>query len=118
MHTARTIRSTLITAGCAAILAGPAFAGGEPKNERPFTHQVNTRATQAAATSTAKPAPPISGEAKNELPFTRTAAGIVQSSGGGFSWPDAGIGLIAGIGLTATGAALLTLKSNKPPQTA
>jgi hypothetical protein len=117
MHTNRTIRSTVITVGCAAILAGPAFAGGEPKNEWPFTRQVDLRAAQAATRSTAKPAAMITGEPKNEPPFTRAATMIAQS-GSSFSWPDAGIGLIAGIGLAATGAGLLTLKLHKSPQTA
>lgn len=117
MHTTRTIRSTLITVGCAAILAGPAFASGEPKNEWPFTRQVDVRATQASTHSTAKPAAMITGEPKNEPPFTRPTTAIAQS-GSSFNWPDAGIGLVAGIALATTGAGLLTLKLHKSPQTA
>src|SRR4051794_12739290 len=106
MHIARTIRSTVITVACAAILVGPALAGGEPKNELPFTPHVTSRA-QAAANVPPKPEPMTNGEAKNASPFTGPATATAQSSNG-FSWPDGGIGLIVGIGLTATLAALLT----------
>lgn len=115
MNAARTIRSTLVAVGCAAILTGPAVAGGEPKNASPFTRQVNIRAIQASAT--VKPESAIYGEAKNEPPFTLAAPVTIQSSSG-FNWVDAGIGLVAGIGLAATGAGLVALRLNKPPQTA
>jgi acyl-coenzyme A thioesterase PaaI-like protein len=53
--------------------AAPALAGGEPKNEWPFTRPVNDRApAQIIALHTNEQ--PARGEAKNEFPFTRRAA--------------------------------------------
>ena len=86
---------------------------GEPKNEPPFTRPVGNRTTQAAASTSPVQEPVIQGERKNEPPFTRPATVIVQSSGG-FSWTDAGIGLMAGIGIAASGVGIITLARKSP----
>lgn len=114
MQLNRSIRSTLIVLLGAATLAASASAGGEPKNEWPFTRPVGNRATQAVASSSSVKQPVIQGEPKNEPPFTRPATVIVQSSGGGFSWTDAGIGLMAGIGIAASAAGVAMLAHRSP----
>jgi hypothetical protein len=107
------IRSTFVVLLGASALAASASAGGEPKNQWPFTRPVGDRTTQAAASSSSVQEPVIQGEPKNEPPFTRPATVIVQSSGG-FSWTDAGIGLMAGIGIAASGVGLITLARKSP----
>ena len=126
----RIVTAALIVAGS---LAPVALAGGEPKNDWPFTRQVNDRAlTEAQSSATqirvgvgeAKNEAPftqqvvdaqnvaqssVAGEAKNDLPFTQ----VVESpagSGSGFDWGDAGIGAGAGLGIAAlvAGGLLLT----------
>ena len=91
------IISTVAATFIAAATAAPALAGGEAKNEGPFTRPVTVQ--QASA-----------GEPKNELPFTsagQTRPTItVTSTHDGFSWVDAAIGAAAGAGLTCAGAGL------------
>jgi hypothetical protein len=127
-----------------AIPAG-ALAGGEPKNEYPFTRQVDNRVVQAAG-HTSVLAPAGQGEAKNELPFTRRVAGARQgstnaairgagepknelpftesmtaasvASGTGFSWIDAGLGTILGISLCVAGMGGVLLVRHRTPRTA
>ena len=119
MHSIRSIAVALIGA---AVLATSASAGGEPKNQWPFTRPVGARAAQSVAPAKVTNDPPIQGERKNELPFTRPVGGarpatVVIQSDTGFSWTDAGIGLLAGLGLAATGAGVLSL-AHKAPQPA
>ena len=106
----------------AAILSPVALAGGEPKNDWPFTRsiaermpaQVQNSAQQVAAGEPKNQLPftrPVSsvsavessltglGEAKNDLPFTQAVSDGVSS--GGFDWGDAGIGVAAGVGIAA-----------------
>lgn len=55
-----------------AVTAVPALAGGEPKNQVPFTRIAVARAlTQQLTLANARTSVRIRGEAKNELPFTR-----------------------------------------------
>jgi hypothetical protein len=126
MQRTRTIRSIAVTGLAASVLAASAAAGGEPKNEWPFTRQVVARTTQAATFPRPTVEPVIQGEPKNEPPFTRPvttgAAGtapatIVIRSSQGFSWADAAIGLAAGIGIAASAAGALSL-THKSPQPA
>jgi hypothetical protein len=64
-------RTTAVAFAGAAILAQAALAGGEPKNQWPFTRPVDTRTTQAAIHNSSTTSPIILGEAKNDWPFTR-----------------------------------------------
>ena len=68
-----------------AIIAQAAFAGGEPKNQAPFTRLVGDRTPQGA---TRLPAAEIApqGESKNQLPFTRIVG--QPSASGGSVCPD------------------------------
>jgi hypothetical protein len=114
----RLLRSTIILAVTAVFLAQTALAGGEPKNELPFTRPVVTRATQATPSVT-QTSPEIRGEPKNELPFTRPVvtrqpATVVIQSSGGFSWTDGAIGLAAGVGVALSGAAAVGLTRRSP----
>jgi len=68
------LRTGAVALGATVIVAQAAFAGGEPKNQRPFTRPVATRSTQSMQHQL-RANPPIQGEPKNELPFTRAAAG-------------------------------------------
>jgi hypothetical protein len=80
---------------------------GEPKNEWPFTRPVVTRSSQEAAVIPSSNAARLQGEPKNQPPFTDRATVVVREDGGGFNWGDSGIGLVAGVGITLSGAALL-----------
>jgi hypothetical protein len=128
----RIVTATLILAGS---LVPVALAGGEPKNEWPFTRPVNDRALSQAQSSRAQIRVGV-GETKNELPFTRRVVdeqAVAQSSvtgeakndlpftqvvespagsGSGFDWGDAGIGVGAGLGIGAllAGGLLLTYR--------
>ena len=125
MQVTHIIRSIVLAGLAAGVLAASAAAGGEPKNEWPFTRPVVARAAQAATVARSTAQPVIQGEQKNEPPFTRRVTGaagantatVVIRSSGGFSWSDAAIGLAAGIGLAAAAAGALTL-THKSPQTA
>jgi hypothetical protein len=112
------IRSTAVAIGSAAILAQAALAGGEPKNEWPFTRPVGDRTPQAVSeTKQQQAGPAIQGEPKNEPPFTRPATVVVSSGSVGFDWTSGGIGAAAGLGaaLAGTGALLVARRS---PRTA
>jgi hypothetical protein len=103
--TAKHLTTFLATAIVAASLSASAFAGGEPKNEWPFTRPVADRAP--AQVVQAKSAPTeIRGEPKNQPPFTTPVVQgttIVATSGRGFSWLDGAIGAAAGVGLVFVG---------------
>lgn len=87
-----------------AVSAAPALAGGEPKNEPPFTRPASDRApTVVVRHQTLTQVP--RGEPKNELPFTRpvgVATVVAGSSSGSFNWTDASIGAVVGLGLALT----------------
>jgi hypothetical protein len=110
-HLVRTAGAAL---AAASILSQSALAGGEPKNEWPFTRPAADRAPQAAIQRPADPA--IQGEPKNQLPFTRPATVVVTGSGGGFGWTSGGIGAAAGVGVALAGAGAL-LVARKSPRT-
>ena len=63
----RIVTAALIVAGS---LVPVALAGGEPKNEWPFTRPVGDRTTAYVQVQASENAVGV-GEAKNELPFTR-----------------------------------------------
>jgi hypothetical protein len=107
------IRLAAVALAAAAILAQSALAGGEPKNEWPFTRPVAERSPQAAGHRATEP--PIQGEPKSEAPFTRPAT-VVVSSAGGFDWTSGGIGAAGGLGaaLAGAGAVLVARKSPRP----
>ena len=114
MQLSHLIRTTAAGFAAAAVVTQGALAGGEPKNEWPFTRTVDTRATQAANHAGVAD-PIIQGEPKNEPPFTRPV--VVTASGGtGFSWRDGALGGLGGIGITLAGAGALlaTRKSPRP----
>jgi hypothetical protein len=71
----RSIRTTAVAGFGAAVIAQAALAGGEAKNQAPFTRPVTAHVTHAVllrATSRASD-PVIRGEAKNQRPFTNRA---------------------------------------------
>ena len=134
--------TTSIRVGTAAlILAGAlspvALAGGEPKNQSPFTRSVGDRTT-AQVHASQSPLAATAGEPKNQWPFTRpvaSVAGLTVAAGepkgdlpftqpvvtpttiarpGGFDWGDAAIGGGAGLGLAALLAGALVLTSRGP----
>ena|SRR5947209_1565775 len=117
MNARQIVRSSAVALAGAAVLAQSALAAGEPKNQWPFTRQVEARATQAA-THVSSSSPILRGESKNQAPFTQPVATVVVQSGGGFSWTDGGIGLVAGIGVALSGGGALLLARNKSPRTA
>jgi hypothetical protein len=131
----RVATAALIVAGA---LSPVALAGGEPKNDWPFTRAVHVRADRATAqvpvadvAGEPKNQPPftrpvgggsvsqsigLAGEAKNDLPFTQPVATptiVVHSDG--FDWGDAGIGVGAGLGIAAAlaGGLLLTYRGSR-----
>jgi hypothetical protein len=130
MHS-RFFIGSLVTLVVSAALAQGALAGGEPKNEWPFTRVVGVRTVQSASHSTissarvaaeAKNETPFTrkveatqvdrvatGEPKNEPPFTNVSTMVGDGGGVGFSWIDASIGLVLGISTTtaAIGGTLL-----------
>jgi hypothetical protein len=135
-NTIRVATAALIVAGA---LAPVAVAGGEPKNDFPFTTAVHVR--DARTTAQAQQAQAGLGEPKNQLPFTRPVAGgpVSESIGlageakndlpftqpvatptivvhsNGFDWGDAGIGVGAGLGIAAllAGGLLLTYRGSR-----
>lgn len=98
------VAASLVTA---AAFTTAAWAGGEPKNERPFD----------AVQGTALSEPFLQGESKNRLPFTRPTTIVVSADGSGFDWADGGIGAMAGIGIVLAGAGAVLL-ARRPPRTA
>jgi len=127
----RVATAALIVAGA---LSPVALAGGEPKNDWPFTTAVNVRGDRTTAEAQVAD---VAGEPKNQLPFTRPAGGSVSQAIGlageakndlpftqpvatptivvhsnGFDWGDAGIGVAAGLGIASAvaGGLLLTYR--------
>lgn len=116
----RFISSWVVAVVVSAVVAQAALAGGEPKNEWPFTRPVEARAVQFAAGSTVAQAR-VAGEAKNELPFTRSVSAIVGKDAGsdsGFSWLDAALGLVSGISLTLAAVGGTQLARHRVPRPA
>ena len=63
---------TAVALATAAAAVPTALAGGEPKNQAPFTRKVAPRGlAQQLAPSHAAVSFSITGEAKNQVPFTR-----------------------------------------------
>jgi hypothetical protein len=133
MNTSTSIRVATAAMIVAGALSPVALAGGEPKNELPFTRPVGDRALTQVQPSGAQVgvgepknqlpftrpvteasdgiAQSLAGEAKNDLPFTQVVESpVVGGSDGGFDWGDAGIGVGAGFGIAAlvAGGLLLT----------
>src|SRR5437868_2001424 len=111
------MRTTLATLVAAVAVAPIGLAGGEPKNELPFTRSVTATAIAPQASA------PTSGESKNETPFTRpisTPPTIVVRGRDSFDWAAAAIGAAAGIGLSlaAAGAVAFTRIPRTPRATA
>jgi len=134
--------SSILIVAVSAVVANAALAGGESKNERPFTAPA-VGAVQSAAhlapaparlaaeqknelpftrpATVAHPQPAVSGEAKNELPFTATAASAVAATGGsgsGFSWTDAALGVLFGVLISAAAAGAALVARHKVPRPA
>jgi hypothetical protein len=103
------VAAALIVSGA---LAANAFAGGEPKNEWPFTRPAGDRTQAVIRSSHADVA--IQGERKNEVPFTRTAV-IATANSAGFDWTSGAIGAVAGVGLALAGTGLV-LTARKSPR--
>jgi hypothetical protein len=70
MHRAPVVRIVVALTG-AAVFAQAALAGGEPKNQPPFTRLV---AQQRSVDAAPRPQTEVHGEPKNEKPFTRRIA--------------------------------------------
>jgi hypothetical protein len=107
-------RRGIIALAGAALFAQTAAAGGEPKNEVPFTRPVVQTTPQSPSRLQVEPA--IQGEPKNESPFAQTS-GVVIVSRSGFDWTDGGIGAAAGFGIALSGVGLIAL-AHKSPRTA
>jgi hypothetical protein len=131
--------SSWLVAGRLGRRGAGALAGGEPKNEMPFTRVAGVRTMQSAAPSSlttarvaaeaknealftrqvdATPAgAAAAGEPKNETPFTAVATVAADDGGLGFSWIDASLGLVLGIAMTiaAIGGTLLALHRTRRP---
>jgi len=84
-HINRLAVGIAVIVATATALVPAALAGGEPKNESPFTHLVAGRTlTEGVAGSHAAAKLVIGGERKNQLPFTIRAshgAGAVAITG-------------------------------------
>jgi hypothetical protein len=104
--------ASLVVAGT---LVQSAFAGGEPKNQPPFTRPVGERTTQAA-NGTLSVASSIRGEAKNEYPFTRIVS--ASSSGSDVNWTDAVLGGLVGVSICIAGVGGTLLTRRGVPRTA
>jgi hypothetical protein len=139
MH-ARFLSSSMVVVVASAVLAQAALAGGEPKNEPPFTRSVAVRTAQSAVPSASSPArvaaeaknelpftrrivaspvdPVTSGEPKNELPFTTAVTVVGDASGSGFSWLDATLGVVLGICTTLAALGVTLLARHRVPRTA
>lgn len=114
MHISKPIRALVaprvVSAACVLVVAtaipASALAGGELKNEWPFTRRVVGYPAQS------------SGEQKNELPFTATVTnGPPSTSDSGLGAIDPVlIGVVAG-SLTAAGTGVLLLRRREIPRT-
>jgi hypothetical protein len=109
------IRFAAAALAVTAILAQTALAGGEPKNEWPFTRPAAERSPQAAKHQPTDVV--VQGEPKNEVPFTRPATIVVNGDAGGFDWTSGGIGAAAGVGAALAGAGAV-LGARRFPRTA
>ena len=136
----RVFSVSLVALIVTAVLAQGALAGGEPKNEWPFTRIVGVRTVQSATHSTissgraaaeAKNEVPFTrkveatrmnriatGEPKNEAPFTNVPPAVGGGDGVGFSWIDASIGLVLGISTTTAAIGGTFLARHKLPRPA
>jgi hypothetical protein len=85
---ATTIRTALAAVIAVVVLAPSAFAGGEPKNQPPFTQRV--------------PQP--------------TTTIVVERPTGGFHWVDALIGAGAMLGTGLAGGGAIAVRSNRRAQ--
>ena len=87
----RTIRTALAAVGAVVVVAPSAFAGGEPKNQPPFTR-----------------------------PVPQTTTIVVEQPAGGFHWVDAliGAGAVLGTGLAGGGALAIRSGRRAQPSTA
>ena len=74
MIVTKTIRVTAAGLIAAGAVAPFALAGGEPKNELPFTRSVGDRTPAQLRQSQSAQAAVVAGEPKNQLPFTRPIA--------------------------------------------
>lgn len=137
---ARYLSSWLIALIVSAVVAQGALAGGEPKNEWPFTRVAGIRSVQSATRSPvssarvaaeAKNEAPFTrlvgatqverattGEPKNEAPFTNVATGLGDDGGVRFSWIDASIGLVLGSSITMAAIGGTVLLRHKLPRPA
>ena len=138
MH--RLFTSSILSIAVSAVVAHAALAGGEPKNERPFTGAATGHVSQPAPAATqsrvaveqkneapftrlvgvARRQPAALGESKNELPFTAAASptAAVGDSGSGFSWTDAVLGGVLGVTLSIAAAGATLLARRKVPRPA
>jgi hypothetical protein len=139
MHS-RFFSGSLVALIVSAVLAQGALAGGEPKNEWPFTRIVGVRTVQSATHTSissarvaaeAKNEAPFTrkveatrmsriatGEPKNEAPFTNVPTVVGDGDGVGFSWIDASIGLVLGISTTTAAIGGTFLARHKLPRPA
>ncbi|HZO62647.1 MAG TPA: hypothetical protein VFB35_06660 [Gaiellaceae bacterium] len=110
MKVASHIRIAIAAATCAAVAAPAALGAGEPKNQAPFTRPAGDAPDRyLAAQATNDPA----GEPKDQPPFVRAVSStplVVQSSGGGFDWGDAGIGAGVALGFCGLAAGALAAR--------
>lgn len=147
MHTSTTIHTLLARrlapATClllvAAALPSLAYAGGEPKNELPFTRHVGNRAVQIvsnpAQTVTSGHGEPknelpftrrisaypdriTGGEQKNEVPFTATVEPAPPASDSWFGWIDGVLVGVVVISLVIAGTGVRHLTRREVPRTA
>ena len=79
-----------------------ALAGGEPKNQWPFTRPFGDGMSAQMGIRPASNVPPH-GEPKSELPFMRPGGAepstVVLATRGGFHWIDASIGAATALGI-------------------
>jgi hypothetical protein len=80
----RIATAAVIVAG---VVSPVALAGGEPKNDWPFTRSVADR-TPAQVQRSASQAAPGLGEPKNEWPFTRPVGGAAVAQGAQLATPS------------------------------
>lgn len=113
----RLVAMMFLLVALAALLPTTVLAQGEPKNELPFTRNVGGAAVAGALDGTQR-ASASQGEPKNELPFTQSVVIPSGDSGSGFSWIDAGLGLVLGISVCVAGFGAAQLVRHKVPRTA
>lgn len=136
----RLFTSSVLPIAVSVVVAHAALAGGEPKDERPFTGTVPGHISQLASAATHSRVaaeqkneapftrlagatlrqPTVVGESKNELPFTAAASpsAAAGDSGSGFSWMDAVLGGVLGVSLSIAAAGATLLARRKVPRPA